>query len=80
MPMLMREELLSWLAVSMGHKDIVQELIKEGAAVNIVDRHGDTAFKIAKRLRHREIMRILAKAEADAKARNQRETSVQSQL
>ena len=54
-----KKKLLSFLASSKGHLEIVQYLIKNGALIDAKSRDGETALDIARENGHRDIVEYL---------------------
>lgn len=51
-------------AAGSGHTETVQVLLAKGAEVNAKNNYGDTALMKAKKMGHKEIVRILKEAGA----------------
>lgn len=57
-------------AVYYGEADLVKELLKAGANINVRNQEGDTALMIASVRTHDHIVKILLEAEADVNTKN----------
>ena len=53
------------LAVIKGSSEMVQQLLDAGADVHVADKAGMTARKWAKKLKRKELARLLKEAEMD---------------